>query len=95
MIMSGVPLTYGQLVYQRKKLIRQRKPNQAFDDAISQQIADIDKLLESKVNRDDQNFLRVFCRTARELLDPNDFNRIEEVASTRSSQYKSKNTKRN
>lgn len=79
------------LINERKALQKRINKDPALKEALDPQIAEIDKILESRVNQHDQNFLRTFYRTAKEGLPNEVFNRLEDVSSTRQHNHVSQN----
>lgn len=85
--------TMGEMIKEKKQLIRKRQADHSLNDAINQQIDMLEEKMMARVSKSDQNLMRVFYRTAKEMLAPDVFTRIEDVASTRHHQYKSQNPK--
>lgn len=77
------PRTLSDLIKSKKDLIKRRSNDPALDLAINSQIEKIEAMIMSRVNKNDQNLLRVFYKTAKEMLEPSVFNKLEDVASTR------------
>lgn len=88
-------LTTSDLVHKKKALIKRRESNPSLEMAINAEIELIEKKIMSRVNKSDQNFYRVFFKTAKEYLPPHVFAKIEGVASTRQHQHQSSNQKGN
>lgn len=53
-------LTMSELVHQKKALIKRRESNPSLEMAINAEIDLIEQKIMSRVNKSDQNFLRVF-----------------------------------
>ena len=87
--------TMSELVHQKKALIKRRESNPSLEMAINAELDLIEQKIMSRVNKSDQNFLRVFYKTAKEHLPSHVFAKIEGVASTRRHQHQSSNQKGN
>lgn len=80
------PLTMVQLVKQKKDLIKRR--NASPDAAeLDQALEKIELELLARIKKNDQTFRGTFLKVAQEELDPDVFDRILNVASTRQHNY--------
>lgn len=86
------PRTMSDMIKERKDLIKRRAACPELKEIIDSQVDVINQKLMSRVNKNDQNFLRVFYKTAKEILDPDVSDRIENVASTRRHHHESQGT---
>lgn len=82
----------SDLIKSKKDLIKRRSEDSSLDAAINAQIERIQKLIDSKVSRSDQNYFRTFYKQAKEALPEDVFNRIEGVAGTRQHLHQSSHT---
>lgn len=85
-----VARTMTDLIKQKKDLIKLREVDPTFEAAINAQLHQIEKKIESKTSKSDQNFFRTFYKSAKEGLDPETFAKIEGVAGTRQYLHQSK-----
>lgn len=83
--------TMSDLIRERKSLERQIKNNPALAEQLKPQIAEINEKLSARVEKNDQNFLRVFYKHARQGLPDEVFKRIEDISSTRHNDQVKKN----
>jgi len=87
--MSLKPMS--DLVREKKLLAKQLITAPERKAEIELKMAEIDRKLISRVNKSDQNFLRVFYKIAKESLEPSVLTHLEGVASTRRHNYQSSN----
>ena len=77
------PRTMSDLIKSKKDLIKQRKNDPALDLVLEAQIEKIDSMIDSKVNKSDQNYLRNYFRLSKEHLRKDVFEKLADMAGTR------------
>lgn len=80
-------LTIQQLFNRKKDLLKSTEITQE----IKNELNDLERQIDQRINRSDQNFFRTFYRTAKEQLTGELFNTVEGIASTRVNDYQKKN----
>lgn len=81
------PKTMAQLNWEKKQLIKRRNASPDAAAELDQALEKVQSRLLAKIRKNDQNFTGTVVKVAQELLDPDVFNRILDVAGTRHHNY--------
>ena len=75
-----------QLLLKKKQLLR----SPVITSDIQNELAKVNHQIDKKTDQSDQNFFRTFYKTAKEQLPNDEFLKVEDIASTRTHDYRKK-----